>query len=425
MRKFVYGVGIVISSILLAGCGGEEGGDGGIASSGSTAITSAMYLDGSFKSISATEWHFADASKSGVLSYNCSESQMGDRYWKSVPSDNGISIIVIGPSYLPEDDFHWGAAMGNEALKRALSSMNMTAADYLEIKPQVRPQAISSIENAVTNATYDAVTYADILQMAEDFYGATDWARINDADYGLRPTKVAMTKREDENPGSLMQLVRDMEKWQRINEGWTYFDEVHVDYPEELVICLKDSSSMIGWGEGTRYGFDVNAKSVMQRGDDLNIAWHEAIHHLQMIIGSPYSPDHGMERWFAEGQATALSGMDVTTDTTHGRYVLNASHGLTAEQEYGYGNVIEYADYAQTYYWLMKKFGSSTPEEILMHLRYSELDMVDGHDINTTLPAFEDFFVSARALPGQCTYDCGFASLQEWRDDYPNQDKSR
>ncbi|GGB05384.1 hypothetical protein [Agarivorans gilvus] len=421
-----------LSGILCA-CGDGDGGSAG----GSTSISSSSYLAGEFRSISADSWHFTDNSRAGFGEYEyCHEGNASDRYYKTIGSPDGFDVIVVGAAHLPEDDFQWAATLGHQSLKRALAAMNMTVSDYEELKPQILPNILRNILIEVANALNHGES-ADLVQLAADFYGS-EWAALSAVPYEFSQTEVAMkvaTKINDESPGELKTFLLDAHQWLMDNDEFYALNAdvygfadlaSHIDYPEEMVICLKDEGSMIGWGEGKHYGFNVDAKSSMQRGDDSTIGFHEAIHHLQMITGSPYSKVHGMERWFAEGEATALSGMGVTSDTNHQRPVLNATHFYTAEDIYGWGNTGEYSDYAQAYYWLIKKFGADTPHNIHMHLRYTTTDYWD--DINANDPqllGFEEFFETAVPLAEQCTYDCSFDTLDQWRDDYPNQDKSR
>tara|TARA_Y100000588_G_scaffold394265_1_gene513831 strand:- start:12295 stop:13626 length:1332 start_codon:yes stop_codon:yes gene_type:complete len=443
MRKFMCRVGIVASlTFSLVGCGGSDGAGSGVDSggSGSTGISSNSYVSGSFKS------RYDPANSSSVIARNLNPDNQNDLgycgYGEGLSSDRyyeSARVIVVGSDSLPADDFRWGATLGELALDRGLNAMKISHSEYIDMKSGISmaaSQAISGmIENIYANtgfaAEYNLTHYQAILENAFDgnpvthSYGTEIVPHLSsfagkfatDTDSARRAVRVAlaaMTSSEE------LALYEDLYS-EMVNQGIDVDNDINLSdvIPEninKMVVCLSAQRSSSEWGMGTRQGFEVAAKSATQRSDDLKIATHEVIHHLQATITEPTTGGASLERWFSEGQAIVLSGMK-SNSGNHNRYtldVINAQDGADYYAAYGDN---EYPDYGLAYKWFVSKFGSNAQFDFLYSLRAS-----DSMDLDTSghSDAFIDEFNSLTVA--SCDYDCSY-DLDDFRSDYPNQNK--
>ena len=211
-------------------------------------------------------------------------------------------------------------------------------------------------------------------------------------------------------------LYNDLKAEFEANGAYTDATAVEVlDSIDKMVVCLSSTRSNSEWGMGTKTGFEVASKSAAQRSDDLTIATHEVIHHLQITITAPLDGNIALERWFSEGQAVKLSGMSVTTDKGHGRQTLDVIGFPESGGVYGFANPNEYPDYGQAYNWFLNKFGQNAGVDFLFDIRNNS---VSPHGYTFDHESFVDSFNDL--TPVSCTYDCGF-ELSDYRLDYPAQ----
>lgn len=436
MRKFVCGVGIVMSSVLLAGCGGGEGGssDGDL---GGTSISSGSYVAGSFKDANVTNLNHLIYLNQTDLGWDCVQNSDG-RYFESG------RVIVVGENGMSDDDYRWGATLGERSLDRALAAFGFTHEQYLSLKPGVSTEIARRITSMLAEIDYAntgdpalSINLYDDEVLDRYFDGATrpglydagpvsDWRVISDyiVDNGLygvsawttRPFEVALQRMTHQEQAD---LYNDLKTEFEVNGAYTdptpgeVFDSI-----DKMVVCLSSTRSNSEWGMGTKTGFEVAAKSAAQRSDDLTIATHEVIHHLQITITAPLDGDIVLERWYSEGQAVKLSGMSVTSDKSHNRPTLEVIAFAESQQIYGFGNQYEYSDYGQAYNWFLNKFGQDAGVGLLFDIRNNgETAQGWSHD-------FESFVQTFNVLtPVSCTYDCGF-ELSDYRLDYPAQIQS-
>ncbi|MFW8652496.1 hypothetical protein [Vibrio diabolicus] len=436
MRKFVCGVGIVMSSVLLTACGGGEGGssDGDL---GGTSISSDSYVAGSFKDASATNLNHLLYPDQTDLGWDCVQNSDG-RYFESG------RVIVVGESGMSDDDYRWGATLGERSLDRALSAVGLTYEQYLSLKPGVSGHAAKMITDMLAAIDYtntgDSTLSIDLYddEVLDRYFDGTtrpglyaaqpvsDWRDIRDyaiaegfsgvTPWSTRPYQVAlqgMTHQEQAD------LYADLKAEFEANGAYVDPEPVEVfDSIDKMVVCLSSSRSNSEWGMGTQTGFEVAAKSTAQRSDDLTIGTHEVIHHLQITITAPLDGSIALERWYSEGQAVKLSGMAVTSDKGHGRMTLDVTGYTESQGIYGFANPNEYPDYGQAYNWFLGKFGQSAGVDFLFDIRNNS-ENPSGYTFG-----FESFVGSFNDLtPASCTYDCGF-ELSDYRLDYPAQIQS-
>ncbi|MCF4174307.1 hypothetical protein [Vibrio sp. McD22-P3] len=428
MRKFMCRVGIVASLILsLVACGGEGDGDGSSGSGGdslgSTSISPSSYISVSEQSAALTpnesiSQHLMNLSEIMGSGNNAADS---DRYYTS---DNG-RIIVIGPAHLPEDDFKWAATLGNIALTRALSAMNLDHNEYLKLKSGLSVDAASEIDFMIrdmgdfTSSNY-TTDYAPILNRILDgsnvtyAYGSVavpTWSGLQ-AHYSA--FEQAEYQRELAVALAILPSAKEVELYDDLVAAYSGNGEnrnVPAPYGiEPLVVRLDDTRSNSEWGAGTRYGFEVAPKSVIQCSDDVQIATHEVIHHLQITITNPTDGGTGLERWFSEGQAVKLSGMEVGR-SQHQYPTLDVETFSDVPSVYPGFPEYEYEHYGQAYNWFVSKFGASAQYDILYDIR-DDVDSVIEDDFSKREAFINSFNVYA--LPRDIDY---------YRADYPNQPK--
>lgn len=441
MRKFMYRVGVVVSLILsITGCsGGDDAGAGNGNSSGgglgSSSISPSSYVSGSFKSTfdyenssSAIAQHL-NAEYQNDLGYcGYGEGLSSDRYYESA------RVIVVGSDALPEDDFRWGATLGELAMDRALSAMKLTYSEYLDMKSGLSTAAarstldmMESIDQNNSGYETDLVHYQSILTSAFDgekhrhsymtetvpAFSTFAQGLANGDESSRRAFRIALAAMPaDEELALYNDLSAEFDKqgaYRDVNIGAT-------NNIDKMVVCLSAQRSNSKWGMGTRQGFEVAAKSATQRGDDVQIATHEVIHHLQVTVTEPTSGNIALERWFSEGQAVKLSGMKVNSGN-HSRRTLDVKGFVDVANVYPNFDQNEYPDYGQAYNWFISKFGPASQFDILYAMR---ADASEELDVDSNSQTFINSFNALSKV--NCTYDCDY-ELSDYRTDYPNQSK--
>ncbi|MFC5081045.1 hypothetical protein VTH8203_02757 [Vibrio thalassae] len=423
MRKFICSVGIVASLILsLIGCGGGDSGGGGD-SLGSTSISTSSYILVSEQSAALTpsesiSQHLMNDSEIMGSGINAASS---DRYYTS---DNG-RIIVIGPDHLPEDDFKWAATLGNVALSRALTAMQVTYSEYLALKSGLSEGAASEIDFMIRDmGDFSSSDYTDdyapilngILDGSNVSYvhgsvAVPTWAGLQ-AHYSA--FEQAEYQRELAVALAILPGAKEVELYDDLVAAYLSNGEdrsVPAPYGiTPMVVRLDHTRSNSEWGAGTRYGFEVTAKSATQRSDDIQIATHEVIHHLQVVITNPTTGDIALERWYSEGQAVKLSGMSVGS-SQHSTPTLNVETFSDVPSYYPGFPEHEYEHYGQAYNWFATKFGASAQYDILYDIRDDMSSMIED-DFSKREAFINSFNVYASPL-----------DIDYYRVDYPNQNK--
>jgi hypothetical protein len=338
----------------------------------------------------------------------------------------------VGSDSLPTEDFRWGATLGELALDRGLSAMKISYSEYIDMKSGISVAASQAISQMIESIylNYGEAPYLSILTdafhggLVFHSYGAEAVPSLSsfsgkfatDTDSARRAVRVAlaaMTSSEE------LALYEDLYS-EMVNQGIDVENDLNLfdvipENIDKMVVCLSAQRSNSEWGMGTRQGFEVAAKSATQRSDDLKIATHEVIHHLQATITEPTTGGASLERWFSEGQAIVLSGMKVNSGN-HNRSTLDVINAQDGADYYATHGDNEYPDYGQAYNWFVSKFGSNTQFEFLYKLRASHsMDLDGGYS-----DAFIEEFNSLPVL--NCDYDCSF-ELSNFRADYPNQSK--
>ncbi|MEE1672852.1 hypothetical protein SNR37_002263 [Agarivorans aestuarii] len=438
MRNLIISVGIVMSSILLTACGGEggdgdsSGGGGGL---GYTSISSDSYVAGSFKDANATNFNHLLYPNQTDLGWECAQNSDG-RYFES------DRVIVVGEGGMSDDDYRWGATLGERSLDRALAAVGLSYEQYLSLKPGVSTEIAGRITTMLTGIDY-ANEYTGDPELSIDLYddevldryfdGATrsglydaqpvsDWRDIstyivgNELPGGAWAIRLFEVELQRMTHQEQADLYADLKAEFDTNGAYTDATPADVfDSIEKVVVCLSSSRSNSEWGMGTKTGFEVAAKSATQRSDDLTIGTHEVIHHLQITITAPLDGDIALERWYSEGQAVKLSGMTVTSDKGHGRQTLDVIGFPESGTVYGFANPNEYPDYGQAYNWFLGKFGQNEGIGFLFDIRNNS-----EHPHGYTF-GHKSFVESLNALtPVSCTYDCGY-ELSDYRLDYSTQ----
>lgn len=424
MRKRMICVGIVASLVLsLAACGGGDSDGSGSDSLGSSSVSPSSYIAVSEQSAALTpsesiSQHLMNLSEIMGSGNNAADS---DRYYTS---DNG-RIIVIGPAHLLEDDFKWAATLGDVALTRALTAMQISYSDYLTMKSGLSVDAASEIDFMIRDmgdfSSSDYITdYAPILNRILNgrnvtyAYGSVavpTWSGLQ-AHYSA--FEQAEYQRELAVALAILPSAKEVELYDDLVAAYLSNGEnrsVPAPYGiAPMVVRLDDTRSQSEWGAGTRYGFEVAAKSATQRFDDIQVATHEVIHHLQVVITNPTTGDIALERWYSEGQAVKLSGMSVG-NSQHSTPTLNIETFSDVPSYYPGFPEHEYEHYGQAYTWFVTKFGASAQYDILYDIRDDMNSMIEG-DFSKREAFINSFNVYAS--PQDIDY---------YRADYPNQPK--
>lgn len=417
---------VALASLSVIACGDGGGSDGG--NDRKTSISPSSYVEGEFKSSLDTNWTFFKENQDYSDLASCRFDNT-ERYYESE------HVIVLGSSKLPEEDFKWGATLGEKALKNALFNFKISYNDYLEQKSGITAAAATQLLNHLSSVVDfyspdEAIVGINNLRPLFEKYfngvnGAVDWALIendlvNDTIVESGNYKFPITFNNALQSLTKANQVAFYNEFISIIDNYLGFSEnITIQNPEKMIVCLDPKRTDIGWGEGKRSGFEVSSLSGTQRSDDIQIATHEAIHHLQIVFTDPISGSIGLERWFAEGQAVAMSGMSVTHGN-HGRHTLNVKNFNDISSVYS-DSSLEYRDYGQAYNWFSKKFGEDSYKSMFSDIRNnSDKEVYDFS--SQRYRAFEEAFNNLEEMSDQCSYDCGF-TLEEYRQDYPNQNK--
>lgn len=149
MRKAIISVGIVMSSALLTACGGDggsgsEGSGGGL---GSTSISADSYVAGEFKDAQSTSLNHILYPNQSDLGWECVQNS-DDRYFES------DRVIVVGEVGMSDDDYRWGATLGERSLDRALTAVGLSHEQYLSLKPGVSTEIAGRITTMLAEIDY-------------------------------------------------------------------------------------------------------------------------------------------------------------------------------------------------------------------------------------------------------------------------------
>lgn len=390
MNNIVKNISAALVCTTLAACGGGE-------SNEEKSIDSTEYVDGSFKSLADTGF---TVSKYDSPMFGCFDNGV-DRYFESE------NIIAVSTTDLPDSDLQHAATLASKSFPVALQKMGLTKAQYLDKKTSFISRDIQNLAYLVTDSRFAddfesaKTNLPELYQFLSSYLSDSEIVEsytANNAQRYMQGVFGGMTN---------VELTQAFELAEQLDLLATV--EIQGSN-EKVVVCVDSQRQTIGWGEGGATGVGIAANSTSPRSDDYQITLHEMIHHLQITIAGFSSGSSELERWFAEGQAVYLSGMNITT----GNHSRNPIAVTTFVEESVYSDVaLAYEDYGQAYKYVSDTYGESAISDLLIGIRTGKI--VQDNNFEDASSQYYPFF--------SAEFTKHITNLEELRENYPNIEK--
>jgi len=206
------------------------------------------------------------------------------------------NTMVFGNPDLPESDFKLAAQWAENNFNAALAAMGITKTDYFSNRYSVRLEGLKYIRNQLSSRYYDTIDYPNNFD-ALTYEQQVDWATT---------TTKSLTKKE------AVELL--------VNDFYAPFQtETQAVLEDKVYVCLHEKNTTNGWGEGSLSGITIGAPSLAIPHEVNKIITHELIHTIQHALSANFE-GLGLPRWYTEGQAVLISGMDVAKKSDHSEY---------------------------------------------------------------------------------------------------------
>lgn len=312
---------VSFTAFILTACSGDEQGSvdntdrvtGGDTNNGNAPVN----VSGSFKSAHETGIFFSAESLGyvrdeymGINSYDC-QSSYADRYYETE------NTLIYGNPNLPESDFQQAANWIENNFSTALNAMGITKGEYFALRGNLRLEALESLQFQLyaldKNEKYG--TFEIPEQYGVNGYMTSEerakWSY--EAIYKATSKDVVETLLSEPN-----------------GPGFTAENQILTE--DKLYVCLHEKDSPWGWGEGHSLGLNIGAASIYTPSQVEQLIQHELIHTIQHALAGfiDWLPT---PRWFSEGQAVYLSGMEVAHKSKHSEY--DPTSVVTFWDEYG------------------------------------------------------------------------------------------
>lgn len=317
----------------------------------------------------------------GHNAYHCAENY-NDYYYET---DN---FMIFGNPALPLSDFESAAKWVESNLSSALTSFGISKSGYFDARGRARISVLNHIRFGLESQYYSNVEYpAEFDNMS--FESQVMWAT---------------TKAKQLSDEEILTLVREYPYDENKLESEIFLEE-------KIYVCLHENQGAYGWGEGTPMGITIGAESVSTLPYNVDkVVQHELIHTFQHALSSSYEGSK-LPRWFAEGQAVYLSGMNIAEKQNYGDYHPTSVIDFTDE----YGDVSQaYEHYGLAYKYLAEANSKSVINDMLKHV--GELNhswMVQGDadykENHNYVEAFEQHIKQQDGTP---------LSVHQFREDY-------
>ncbi|BFT31164.1 hypothetical protein D210916BOD24_23400 [Alteromonas sp. D210916BOD_24] len=323
MKSLKQIITISLAALTLTACSGDDQGEvsvdisdrisgGGSSNGGPTAN-----ISGSFKNAHETGVFFSAESLGylrdeymGINSYDC-QSSYADHYYETE------NTLIYGNPNLPESDFQHAANWIENNFSTALNAMGITKDEYFSLRGNVRLAALDSLQFQLY-ALDKGENYGTF--MIPEQYGSSGYMTSEErtkwsyeAIYKATSADVVETLLSEPN-------------------GPRFTAENQILVEDKLYVCLHEKDSPWGWGEGHSLGVNIGAASVYTPNQVEQLIRHELIHTIQHALAGfvDWLPT---PRWFSEGQAVYLSGMEVAHKSKHSEY--EPTSVVTFWDEYG------------------------------------------------------------------------------------------
>lgn len=379
---------IVISTLFsLAACGSGENEqtDFDRSSELPQSSTPSSEISGTFKSSYDTSVFYStemmpSSQVYGRKANGCSQ-QYNDYYFEAA------NTLVFGNPNLPESDFKQVATWVENNFDSALGATQITKGDYFSHRYAIRLDGLKYIRNNLAYKQYDSVSYPSEFD---------NWNYEQQVDWATKTTKNMDTA----------QAVGLL-----VNDPYSPFQtESEAVLEDKLYVCIHETTTTNGWGEGNLVGINVGAPSIAVPHEADKIVKHEIIHTIQYALTANFE-GLGLPRWFSEGQAVSLSGMNVAHKSKHGEY--DPTLVVYYNDEIG-DQATAYSHYGLAYQYLKDANGQSSIISFMKDVKQVTYDF--SKQLNSPLEEYhgyvEAFEKSMKQLNGASL------SVEQYRYDY-------
>jgi len=386
LRLLLSGL-VIATAANLVGCGSGDSGEAEANNSNSTneSNTPTTNVSGTFKSSYDTNIFYSTEMMPSSQVYgrkaNGCTQQYKDYYFETEHT------LVFGNTNLPESDFKQVATWVENNFDSALSAMQITKGDYFSNRYAIRLDGLKYIRNNLAYKQYDSVSYPSEFD---------NWNYEQQVDWATKTTKNMDTA----------QAVGLL-----VNDPYSPFQtESEAVLEDKIYVCIHETTTTNGWGEGNLVGINVGAPSIAVPHEVDKIVKHEIIHTIQYALTANFE-GLGLPRWFSEGQAVSLSGMNVAHKSKHGEY--DPTLVVYYNDEIG-DQATAYSHYGLAYQYLKDANGQSSIISFMKDVKQVTYDF--SKQLNSPLEEYhgyvEAFDKSMKQLNGAPL------SVEQYRDDY-------
>lgn len=379
---------IVISTLFsLAACGSGENVQTDFDSSNELpqSNTPSSKISGTFKSSYDTDVFYSTEMMPSSQVYgrkaNGCTQQYNDYYFETE------NTLIFGNPNLPESDFKQVATWVENNFDSSLSAMQVAKGDYFSNRYAIRLDGLKYIRNNIAYKQYDSVSYPSEFD---------SWNYEQQVDWATKTTK-------NMNTAQAVGLL--------VNDPYSPFQtESEAVLEDKLYVCIHETTTTNGWGEGNLVGINVGAPSIIVPHEVDKIVKHEIIHTIQYALTANFE-GLGLPRWFSEGQAVSLSGMNVAHKSKHGEY--DPTLVVYYNDEIG-DQATAYSHYGLAYQYLKDANGQSSIISFMKDVKQVTYDF--SKQLNSPLEEYhgyvEAFDKSMKQLNG------AQLSVEQYRYDY-------
>jgi hypothetical protein len=315
---------LVISSLLLtlSACGGGDDGEETSNNNSNYVAPNTSTVSGQFYKSTDTGKYFSTEDFPSYEQYgqnarHCYQSY-NDYYFESEKT------MVFGNPALPESDFKQAATWVENNLASALTSMGVSEQEFFDAKSSIRLSRLKEIRNWLNQKGYPDFSYPAEFD---------SWTNQQQNDWATKTTK---------------ELTTDEVVNLTLSDPYTQKTEADIKLEDKIYVCLHENTQPYGWGEGTAIGITIGAESIVVPDNINKLIQHELIHTIQYAISADID-GFKLPRWFSEGQAVYLSGMNVANKANHSNY--DPTLVVSYSDEYG-DPALAYEHYGLAYQYL-------------------------------------------------------------------------
>ncbi|TPH15740.1 hypothetical protein [Litorilituus lipolyticus] len=292
-NKQIINATILLMITQIVGCNSESS-DQTIGGNSGKSDNAVQNVSGSFKNSYDTGVFYStelmpSSQMYGRRAKECSQ-QYNNYYFETENS------LVFGNPDLPEGDFKQVATWVENNFDSALTAMQVSKNEFFSSRYSIRLDGLKHIRNNLIYQQYNSISYPSEF---------TSWNYEEQVNWATKTSKNMKT-------AQAIELL--------VNDPYSPFKtEREAILVDKLYVCIHETNSTNGWGEGNLVGVNVGAPSIALPHEVDKIVKHEIIHTIQHALSANFE-SLGLPRWFSEGQAVLLSDMNVAQKSKHNEY---------------------------------------------------------------------------------------------------------